>query len=98
MIFYGDVKDTSDLESQIDHVRYFHLKDKAGKRREWNFPALGEGYVDFPAIFSLLEKYHNTSSFSIEIEFTQNGPRSLGAVDNAVALSGRYLTSHGFTL
>lgn len=98
VIFYGDVKDTSDLESQIDHVRYFHLKDKAGKRREWNFPALGEGYVDFPAIFSLLEKYHNTSSFSIEIEFTQNGPRSLGAVDNAVALSGRYLTSHGFTL
>lgn len=96
-IFYGDVDLTEDFASCIDEVAYLHLKEKAGGRQEWNFPALGKGYVDFPAIFRQLEAAKNNSPFSIEIEFTQAGPRDLEEINRAVADSAAYLQAHGYS-
>ena len=96
VIFYGHVRPEEDLATCLDDVSYFHLKDKAGREDEWNFPALGKGYVDFPAIFRLLEEKGDTSPFSIEIEFTPDGAGSLENVNRAVKDSFEYLHRYGF--
>ena len=97
-IFYGDVKGDEDLLSAIDFIDYVHIKDKAGKRNEWDFPALGEGYVDFPLLLSDLDKADNPAPLSLEIEFTQKGASNLREVDEAVEKSAIYLEKLGYTL
>ena len=97
-IFYGDVDVTKDFLASMDKIGYVHLKDKAAGRQEWNFPALGKGYIDFPALFDALDADNNMSPFSIEIEFTQDGPKDLAEVDQAVQDSADYLISQGFVL
>lgn len=97
-VFYGDVDAAEDVDTCMDEIAYLHLKDKAGARNEWNFPALGKGYVDFETIFAKLAAAHNNSPFSIEIEFTQEGPKDLDEVNVAVQDSAEYLKAHGFKL
>ena len=95
-IFYGDVDVVKDFGDCMDKVGYIHLKEKASGRQEWDFPALGKGYVPFPAVFDLLEKAGNDSPFSIEIEFTAAGPKDLEEINRAVADSAAYLREQGF--
>ena len=97
-IFYGGVIPEEDMDNCGEDLVYIHLKDKAGEQKEWNFPALGEGYVNFPAIFKKLEEKQNLCPFSIEIEFTPEGAGSLENVNKAVKTSADYLISHGFVL
>lgn len=97
-IFYGDVDVVQDLGECMDKVGYLHLKEKAGGRQEWNFPALGKGYVPFPDIFKLLEDADNVSPFSIEIEFTASGPRDLDEINRAVRESASYLRAMDFDI
>lgn len=97
-IFYGDVNLAEDLDSCMDSIGYMHIKDKAGERREWNFPALGKGYVDFPMIFEKLDKAGNPCPLSIEIEFTKDGAANLEEVNQSVHDSAKYLQSLGFQL
>ena len=98
VIFYGRVDPVADLRACVSDVAYLHLKDKAGAADVWDFPALGKGWVDFPGIFRTLEEAGNASPFSIEIEFTQAGPRDLAEIDRAVQDSADYLRAHGFEL
>lgn len=97
-IFYGDVDLEQDFGGCIDQIAYVHLKEKAGGRHTWDFPALGKGYVPFPALFKLLEDNGNDSPLSIEIEFTQAGPKDLDEINQAVKDSADYLLSQGFIL
>ncbi len=97
-IFYGDVDVPEDFAACIDRIGYVHLKDKAGGHKEWNFPALGKGYVEFPKLFKLMDDAHNMSPYSIEIEFTQAGAKDLAEVNEAVADSAAYLRAQGFEL
>lgn len=97
-LFYGDVDLAEDFSASLDRVNYVHLKDKAGARAEWNFPALGKGSVDFPMILSKLDAAKNTAPLSIEIEFTQAGPKDLREVDQAVLDSAAYLRRLGLRL
>ncbi|MDO5399674.1 MAG: sugar phosphate isomerase/epimerase family protein [Eubacteriales bacterium] len=97
-LFYGNVDLAADLDESMDAIRYMHLKEKAGQRTVWDFPALGEGWVDFPMVFDKLEKAGNNCPFSIEIEFTQAGPKNLDEVNRAVRTSADYLKAHGFSL
>ena len=98
VIFYGGVNPVHDLAACVKDVGYLHLKDKAGAQTEWNFPALGGGIVDFPAIFQVLRGAGNESPFSVEVEFTQAGPSGVAEVDQAMLQSAAYLTAQGFTL
>lgn len=97
-IFYGDVVPEEDMDDCKEDLVYMHLKDKAGEKKEWNFPALGEGYVNFPEIFRKLEEKQNNCPFSIEIEFTPEGAGSLENVNAAVKTSAEYLKKQGFVL
>lgn len=98
VIFYGGVDPVADMDCCMGDIRYMHLKDKAGEQKEWNFPALGKGTVDFPGILDKLEKAGNDCPFSIEIEFTPEGPGSLEAVNRAVRDSAKYLRGLGIEL
>lgn len=95
VIFYGDVDPVHDLMNCAKDVGYVHLKEKAGGRQEWNFPALGKGYVDFPAIFRVLDERENKSPLSIEIEFTKEGAKDVAQVHQAVMDSALYLRGLG---
>lgn len=98
VIFYGGVSPEIDMLDCIDRIAFLHIKDKAGAEKEWNFPALGKGQVNFPAILGNLEKAGNDSPFSVELEFTPDGAGSLEAVNQAVLESARYLKSLGLSL
>ncbi len=93
-IFYGNVQKTEDAEANTSLIDYVHIKDKAGERTEWNFPALGKGYVDFPALLEVLDH----QSLSIEIEFTEKGAKDAEEIDQAVLDSAVYLKSLGYSL
>ena len=54
--------------------------------------------MDFETIFAKLDAAHNNSPFSVEIEFTQAGPKDLAEVNAAVRDSAEYLKAHGFVL
>ncbi len=97
-IFYGDVDVAADVAGCLDKIGYVHLKDKAGGRQEWDFPALGKGYVEFPKLFKMMDEADNLSPYSIEIEFTQAGAKDLAEVDRAVLDSAEYLRKQGFEL
>ncbi len=97
-IFYGDVNLEEDLMACMDSIGFVHLKDKAGKTQEWNFPALGKGNLDLLMVIRKLEEAENQSPLSIEIEFTEKGPKDKEEVDQAVKDSYDYLTGHGYTI
>ncbi|MFV0464504.1 MAG: sugar phosphate isomerase/epimerase family protein [Lachnospiraceae bacterium] len=90
-IFYGGVDPVEDIENCIENIAYMHLKDKAGSDKEWNFPALGEGNIDFSGLFKKLEKHNNCCPLSVEIEFKKNGPKDLKEVNQAIKDSFQYL-------
>jgi L-ribulose-5-phosphate 3-epimerase len=94
-IFYAGADPVADLQSCVDKTAYLHIKDKIGGPREWNFPALGSGSVDFAALLKILEQAGNNSPLSIEIEFTQAGPRNLAEVNAAVRQSLHTLNELG---
>lgn len=98
VIFYGHVDPAQDIDTCMGQVAYIHLKDKDGEQKEWNFPAVGRGKIDFPTIFHKLETSGNYCPFSIEIEFTPDGPGSLETVNQAVLDSANYLKDQGFVL
>lgn len=95
-IFYGDVNVPKDFAACMDQIGYVHLKDKAGEHKEWNFPALGRGYVEFPELFKLMDDGDNLSPYSIEIEFTESGAKDLAEIHQAVMDSAAYLRAQGF--
>ena len=96
VIFYGRTDPVRDLAACVNDVAYLHIKDKAGADDVWDFPAPGKGRVDFDGIFDVLRRAGNESPFSVEIEFTPEGPGSLAQVDQAVRDSAAFFRSKGF--
>lgn len=90
-VFYGGVQDNEDLKECIEDVDFIHLKDKAGEQKEWNFPALGKGYLNFNEVKDIVEGSKKDIPLSIEIEFTQDGASGVEEVDQAVQDSFDYL-------
>lgn len=68
-VFYGDVKAVDDLRATVPYLYHVHLKDKVGGKKEWNFPAVGEGEVDFGRVLDILREERYTGPLSVEIEF-----------------------------
>lgn len=100
-IFYGLFNNDElikDIEDHIDFISYMHVKDKLGEKQEWNFPALGKGYVPLKEIFDVLDKHHNESVLSVEIEFTPSGVKDIDEVNQALIDSIDYLKSLNMTI
>ncbi|MEI3607379.1 sugar phosphate isomerase/epimerase family protein [Pseudogracilibacillus sp. SE30717A] len=93
VIFYGNTLPYDDLAQSIDYIEFIHLKDKLGVYNEWNFPAIGDGDIDFHKIFTILEEGKYKGPISVEIEFTPSGPNDLEEVNHFVKRSFNYLST-----
>ena len=94
-IFYGGVQAVDDLRTAAPHLVSVHLKDKVGGLKVWDFPAVGEGEVDFAAIFGVLEEIGYTGPLSVEIEFQGDPFPPLEEVNRSMAVSFQTLHALG---
>jgi sugar phosphate isomerase/epimerase len=91
VIYYSGERPEKDVVSAADLIAHVHMKDKVGGRKEWNFPGLGKGEVDFPRILGILEQHGYQGPFSIEIELTPETERDAELIDQAFRDSLAYL-------
>ena len=85
-----------DLEIIAPYVAHVHLKDSLyGKYRDWSFCTLGEGKVDFPGVFRILNQAGFYGPFSIEVEGVAGEERTVDFVHYRNQLSVKYLKSIG---
>ncbi len=71
-IYYYNPKgvDTvEELKKVLPYVTSVHLKESAkGEPRSFDFPVFGEGIVNFPEVFRLLDKQGFTGPYTMELE------------------------------
>ncbi len=57
-----------ELAKVIDYVGAVHLKDTNGGFKEWHFCELGNGVVDFPKVFQMLDEKGYNGPYTMELE------------------------------
>ena len=95
--FYGGVKAVDDLPVALPKLVHCHLKDKHGEGRVWDFPAIGEGHVDFKRVLDIMAKGGFTGPMSVEIEFKGDPWPPLAEVNRAMKASHDKLASLGLS-
>jgi len=95
--FYGDVTAVEDIPTIAPYLANVHLKDKVGGAREWDFPAPGEGHVDFAAVLQVLADAGYSGPYAVEVEFKGEPWPPLAEVNRALASAYRHLTSLGLS-
>ncbi len=95
VIFYSGERPEDDIRHAAQLVAHVHLKDKIGGKKAWNFPGLGQGEIDFPAILDALEQAGYRGPFSIEIELTHETERNAELIDRAFLRSIEFLKKLG---
>lgn len=92
--FYNEgAKAPAELAKIIDYVATVEIKDHFGKPQAWNFPALGQGVVDIPAVVRLLREHRFQGPVTMEIEGIAGKPWNEAETLRAVAESTEYLRS-----
>ncbi len=90
-VFYEGVNPADDIMDVVDYIAHVHIKDKLEGKGVWNFPAIGDGYIDFATLFDILYNNNYHGPFSFEIEFVRQGPKTPEEVDMALKKSINYL-------
>ena len=72
--YYSGTRAEDDLPAIADQVAHVHLKDMRGAKGEWDFPAIGEGHVDFARVVEILRGAGFDGPYSVEVEFTGGTP------------------------
>ncbi len=95
--YYSGVRAEDDLAAIADRVAHVHLKDMRGGKGEWDFPALGEGHVDFGRVLDVLSGAGYDGPYAVEIEFTGEPWPPLAEVTAAMRASREALAPHGLS-
>ena len=95
--FYGGARAVDDLPSIASALVHVHLKDTTGGKGVWNFPALGDGTVDFGRVLGTLEEAGYTGPLSVELEFEGEPWPSLEEVNASMRRSYEHLRSLGLS-
>ena len=90
-----NVTAVGEVEKVIPHVCAVHLKDTNGGYRTWHFPALGEGVVDFKAVFQTLNAAGFYGPFTMELEGIEGEDLDESGVQARVADSLQHLKDIG---
>ena len=70
--YYNENVDAvEELKKIVRYVASVHLKDTDGAPRSFAFPPLGDGIVDFPEIFRILNEAGFHGPFTFELESTK---------------------------
>jgi len=87
----GTGKDSADTYV-LDYIVHVHLKDQRGGSGVSYFPPLGEGEVNFSAVFKVLSRSEYSGPYSLEIELDYaHIPEKTEVVDRAIRKSIEYL-------
>ena len=95
--FYGGVRAVDDLPKIAPHLAHVHLKDTAGGKGVWNFPALGTGTVDFARVLAILRTAGYSGPYSVELEFRGVPWPPLAEVTEAMRRSYAHLHNLGLS-
>jgi L-ribulose-5-phosphate 3-epimerase len=96
--YYNDELDPAEDVRQIaDRIVHVHLKDTVGGKGEWLFCPLGDGRVDFPAVFGVLEKAGFKGPYSLELEGKRGEDNDRAANARVIERSLAYLKSLGLS-
>jgi sugar phosphate isomerase/epimerase len=94
--FYNKGADAvAELKKIIHYVATVELKDHNGRYMEWNFPVLGKGVVNFPAILKVLEERHFRGPITLEVEGTKGVEMDETQTKQYIAESVKYIQSLG---
>ena len=86
-----NVTAVSEVQKVVPHVGAVHLKDTNGGYRTWHFPTLGEGVVDFKAVFQTLNDADFYGPFTMELEGVEGESLDEAGVKARVADSLQHL-------
>ena len=96
--YYAGTLAVDDLPSIADRVAHVHLKDARGGKGNWDFPAIGQGHVDFARVLEILRGAGYDGPYSVEIEFTGEVPwPPLEEVNAAMRESHQTLSALGLS-
>ncbi len=90
-----NVTAVSEVQKVLPHVGAVHLKDTNGGYRTWHFPALGEGVVDYKAVFQTLNDADFYGPFTMELEGIEGENLDEAGVQARVADSLQHLKDIG---
>ncbi|MBD3352440.1 MAG: TIM barrel protein [Candidatus Lokiarchaeota archaeon] len=88
-----DVDGKEELKKVLPWLYSIHIKDCRKKTKDWYFPAIGDGEVDFPGIIAILDGLDKTIPLTLEIEGIKGEKLSLEDVKKRVEKSVNYLKS-----
>ncbi len=74
VVYYAGAKAEEDIEHALRRLGHVHLKDKRGGTGVFDFPPLGEGDLDIPALLRSLRSVDFSGPVSMEIEFDGTWP------------------------
>lgn len=94
--FYGGVSAVEDIPAIAPYLAHVHLKDKREGPGVWDFPAPGEGHVDFAGVLRALQEAGFDGPCSVEVEFKGEPWPPLEEVTRAMTSAYRHLSSVGF--
>jgi len=95
--FYSGALAVDDLRKITPYLAHVHLKDTTGGRGNWNFPAIGDGSVDFDRVLSILSEAGYEGPYSVEVEFQGEPWPPLEEVDAAMRRSHEHLAGLGLS-
>ena len=95
--YYSGDTAVEDLPKIAPHLAHVHLKDTTGGKGNWNFPAIGEGSVDFARVLEILRNAGYTGPYSVEIEFQGEPWPALDEVNAAMRRSYEHLRGLGLS-
>lgn len=91
LIYFAGKRPEDDITDAVEHISHFHIKDKLEGKGVWNFPAIGDGNIDFKELFHILSSNNYAGPLSFEIEFIEKGPQSPEEVDAALRKSVKHV-------
>ena len=93
--FYSGQKAVDDLPKITPYLAHVHLKDTTGGKGNWNFPAIGDGVIDFGRVLEILSDAGYTGPYSVELEFQGEPWPPLAEVTDAMRRSREHLSRLG---
>jgi L-ribulose-5-phosphate 3-epimerase len=92
--YSGDLA-VDDLPKITNELAHVHLKETTGGKGNWNFPAIGDGHVDFGRVLQILRDAGYSGPLSVEIEFGGEPWPPLDEVNAAMKRSYEHLSALG---